>query len=91
MGRKQNAGGSGQGRCQLEKQSGSDRIENFALDDIGSTQGVDGVDANPAGELDVVDVYSPSCIPAIAAGMADAWQETREVPDALWSLRCASH
>jgi pyrroloquinoline quinone (PQQ) biosynthesis protein C len=39
---------------------------------------------------DVLDIYGPSAAPAIAAGMADAWDETREVPDELWGVRCAS-
>ena len=39
---------------------------------------------------DVIDVYGPSCIPEIEAGMTDAWKETLEVPDVLWSRRCAS-
>jgi Iron-containing redox enzyme len=37
--------------------------------------------------IDVIDVYGPSCIPAIHAGMSDAWTETLEVPDELWSRR----
>lgn len=40
--------------------------------------------------VDVIDVYGPSCIPEIHAGMTDAWSETREVPDELWSRQCAS-
>jgi hypothetical protein len=34
MGRKQNAGGGGQGRRQLQDKLGGDCIENLALDDI---------------------------------------------------------
>ncbi|HET9990730.1 MAG TPA: hypothetical protein VFQ65_19505 [Kofleriaceae bacterium] len=33
---------------------------------------------------DVLAIYGPSCAPAIHAGMADAFAETLEVPDALW-------
>lgn len=40
---------------------------------------------------EIVDLYGPDACPAIVAGMADAWQETREVPDALWRSQCASH
>lgn len=40
---------------------------------------------------DVVTIYGESCVDQIVAGMADAWQETREVPDTLWRLQCASH
>lgn len=40
---------------------------------------------------DVIDLYGAACAPEIVAGMADAWQETREVPDALWRRQCASH
>ena len=39
---------------------------------------------------DVLELYGPTAMPEITAGMADAWQETREVPDALWELQCAS-
>jgi pyrroloquinoline quinone (PQQ) biosynthesis protein C len=39
---------------------------------------------------DVIDVYGPGCIPAIRAGMTDAFAETLEVPNELWSGRCAS-
>ena len=39
---------------------------------------------------DVIDVYGPTCIPDIHAGMADAWAETLEVPDELWRHQCAS-
>jgi hypothetical protein len=39
---------------------------------------------------DIVDLYGPSCLPIIEAGMIDAWEETREVPDHLWELQqCA--
>ena len=40
---------------------------------------------------DVVSLYGPSCVPAVLEGMADAWTETLEDPDALWRQRCASH
>ncbi|HEX5060774.1 MAG TPA: iron-containing redox enzyme family protein [Kofleriaceae bacterium] len=40
---------------------------------------------------DVLDIYGPAASEAITAGMVDAWQETREVPDALWRKQCASH
>jgi hypothetical protein len=45
---------------------------------------------------EVVAMYGPECVPIVLAGMADAWAETREVPDALWQLDgggrpCASH
>jgi len=33
---------------------------------------------------DIVELYGPACVPAILAGMADAFAETLEVPDALW-------
>ncbi|MDB4952993.1 MAG: hypothetical protein JWO36_562 [Myxococcales bacterium] len=39
---------------------------------------------------DVVEIYGPDCVSQITAGMADAWQETLEVPDALWRRQCAS-
>jgi hypothetical protein len=39
---------------------------------------------------DVIALYGPDAIPQITAGMADAWQETREVPDELWRAQCAS-
>ncbi len=32
---------------------------------------------------EIVDLYGPECVPAIIAGMADAFAETLEVPDAL--------
>jgi len=40
---------------------------------------------------EVVSLYGPSCVPLVLDGMADAWTETLEDPDALWRLRCASH
>jgi hypothetical protein len=39
---------------------------------------------------DVLDLYGGAASEQITAGMVDAWQETREVPDALWSKQCAS-
>jgi hypothetical protein len=39
---------------------------------------------------DVLAIYGPDVAPAIATGMADAWDETREIPDLLWRARCAS-
>jgi hypothetical protein len=39
---------------------------------------------------DVLELYGPAAIDKINAGMIDAWQETREVPDALWRKQCAS-
>jgi hypothetical protein len=33
---------------------------------------------------DIIELYGPSCVDAILAGMADAFAETLEVPDALW-------
>ena len=39
---------------------------------------------------EVIAIYGPACVPEILAGMADAWAETCEDPDALWELRCAS-
>jgi hypothetical protein len=39
---------------------------------------------------DVVALYGPQSVPLITTGMADAWQETREVPDRLWERQCAS-
>jgi D-alanine--D-alanine ligase len=38
---------------------------------------------------DVVALYGPSAVDDVLAGMADAWAETREVPDALWRKRIA--
>jgi pyrroloquinoline quinone (PQQ) biosynthesis protein C len=40
---------------------------------------------------DIVTIYGESCVEQIVAGMIDAWQETREVPDTLWRLQCESH
>ncbi len=40
---------------------------------------------------DVLAIYGPDCVAQITAGMADAFAETLEVPDALWRQRCASH
>ncbi len=40
---------------------------------------------------DVLELYGPAAAEQITAGMVDAWQETREVPDALWRKQCASH
>ncbi len=39
---------------------------------------------------DVMQLYGPACRETVIAGMADAWQETREVPDALWRRVCES-
>ena len=39
---------------------------------------------------DVVALYGDECVPSVLAGMADAWDETREVPDVLWE-QCVSH
>src|SRR5689334_5323006 len=39
---------------------------------------------------DCLEIYGPECSTEIAAGMTDAWAETREVPDALWRSQCAS-
>jgi hypothetical protein len=39
---------------------------------------------------DVIALYGAGCVPAILEGMADAWAETREDPDALWEASCAS-
>ncbi len=33
---------------------------------------------------EVVALYGDACVPDVLAGMADAWAETREDPDALW-------
>lgn len=38
----------------------------------------------------VVALYGPESVPIVTAGMADAWEETREVPDRLWERQCAS-
>jgi hypothetical protein len=39
---------------------------------------------------EVVTLYGPESVPIVTAGMADAWQETLEVPDELWGRQCAS-
>lgn len=39
---------------------------------------------------DVIAIHGEACVPDIHAGMADAFAETLEVPDALWRQRCAS-
>ncbi len=39
---------------------------------------------------DVLALYGADAVPIITAGMADAWVETREVPDALWRQHCAA-
>jgi hypothetical protein len=36
---------------------------------------------------EVVELYGAACVPEMLVGMADAWAETREDPDALWSAR----
>ena len=36
--------------------------------------------------VEIVELYGADCIPAIAAGMRDAFAETLEVPNALWEL-----
>ncbi|MCW5808381.1 MAG: iron-containing redox enzyme family protein [Deltaproteobacteria bacterium] len=33
---------------------------------------------------EVVAMYGPESVPIVLLGMAEAWAETREVPDALW-------
>jgi pyrroloquinoline quinone (PQQ) biosynthesis protein C len=33
---------------------------------------------------DVLAIYGPGCMGEILEGMEDAWQEARQVPDALW-------
>jgi pyrroloquinoline quinone (PQQ) biosynthesis protein C len=38
---------------------------------------------------EVVELYGPDCVPVVLAGMADAWAETLEDPDAVWEARCA--
>jgi len=40
--------------------------------------------------VDVVALYGPGSVELVVAGMADAWQETREIPDRLWERQCAS-
>jgi hypothetical protein len=39
---------------------------------------------------EVVELYGPDCVPLILDGMATAWVETLEAPDALWEQQCAS-
>lgn len=39
---------------------------------------------------DIVALYGEGAVDDVLAGMTDAWQETREVPDALWRQQCAS-
>lgn len=39
---------------------------------------------------EVVSLYGPDSVSLVIAGMADAWAETIEVPDALWRQQCAS-
>jgi len=39
---------------------------------------------------EVVALYGPESVPIVTAGMVDAWEETREVPDRLWERQCAS-
>jgi hypothetical protein len=39
---------------------------------------------------EVVAIYGPTCVPAVLGGMADAWLETLEDPDAVWRQPCAS-
>lgn len=39
---------------------------------------------------DVLAIYGPDAAAEIEAGMADAWDETRDIPDLLWRSRCAS-
>jgi hypothetical protein len=34
--------------------------------------------------LEVIELYGPGCVPAIATGMLEAWEDTIEVPDELW-------
>jgi hypothetical protein len=40
---------------------------------------------------EIISLYGPSCVPLVLEGMADAWSETLEDPDALWRQQCASH
>jgi hypothetical protein len=40
--------------------------------------------------IDVVELYGPTCVPAVLGGMAGAWLETLEDPDDVWERRCAS-
>src|SRR5262245_49717280 len=39
---------------------------------------------------DVVALYGPESVPMVTDGMAEAWQETLQVPDRLWEQQCAS-
>jgi pyrroloquinoline quinone (PQQ) biosynthesis protein C len=39
---------------------------------------------------DVMQIYGPGAREAVIAGMEEAWQETREVPDSLWRRECAT-
>ena len=39
---------------------------------------------------DVMQIYGASARDSVIAGMKDAWEETREVPDHLWRRACAS-
>ena len=39
---------------------------------------------------DVMQIYGVESRDVVIAGMVDAWEETREVPDALWRRACAS-
>ena len=39
---------------------------------------------------DVMQIYGPAARDVVMAGMKDAWEETREVPDHLWRRACAS-
>lgn len=39
---------------------------------------------------DVIQIYGIESRDVVIAGMVDAWQETREVPDELWRRACAS-
>lgn len=39
---------------------------------------------------DVMQIYGPDARDTVIAGMQDAWEETREVPDHLWRRACAS-
>jgi pyrroloquinoline quinone (PQQ) biosynthesis protein C len=36
--------------------------------------------------VEIVELYGADCVPAITAGMRDAFAETLEVPNALWSV-----
>jgi pyrroloquinoline quinone (PQQ) biosynthesis protein C len=39
---------------------------------------------------EIMQIYGPAALDTVIAGMRDAWEETREVPDHLWRLACAS-